>query len=138
MAAWSPTGVAAEVKADVKRPEPSKQQRKAEDDLEEEYDPVSSFVEARKRGETTVYAAATGYNSDEEVYATAKMMDAGLVYSPSPCAIGSRCRYIPPALARLVHAIVIFPLPSRDWFARLVYPPSPRAIGMRRCTPLPR
>ena len=54
-------GVAAEVKADVKKPELSKQQQKAADEAEEEYDPVTSFVEARKRGETTIVANASGY-----------------------------------------------------------------------------
>jgi hypothetical protein len=48
---------------------------------EEEYDPVASFMEARTRGGGATAAAPLasrggGYNSDEEVYATAAALDA--------------------------------------------------------------
>eukprot|EP00959_Pyramimonas_sp_CCMP1952_P329009 6888043-Pyramimonas_sp.AAC.1 len=38
-------------------------------------------------------------------------------------------RYILPPLLRLVLALGIYCLPSRDWFARWVYTASPPAIG---------
>lgn len=49
-------------------------QKKALDTAEEEYDPVMSFVEARSRGEIAAAVVSTsGYGSDEDVYATARV-----------------------------------------------------------------
>lgn len=60
---------------------PAKPEAKVEKFADDEDDPVESFLKARKDAGLTLAAEAlqAGYDSDEEVYAAAKAVDAGLL-----------------------------------------------------------
>lgn len=72
-------GIQEEMRA-VQPPKPPKQ-NKYRDDEEEEDDPMESFLRAKKDVGLTLASEAlhAGYDSDEEVYAAAKAVDAGMV-----------------------------------------------------------
>ncbi|KAF7127196.1 hypothetical protein RHSIM_Rhsim11G0030400 [Rhododendron simsii] len=65
----------------VQPPKPPKQNKHRDDEEEEEDDPMESFLRAKKDVGLTLASEAlhAGYDSDEEVYAAAKAVDAGMV-----------------------------------------------------------
>ncbi|KAL9269967.1 DEAD-box ATP-dependent RNA helicase 24-like protein [Drosera capensis] len=71
-------GINEEVKA---APKPKERTEKYRDDEDEEDDPMESFLRAKRDVGLTLASEAlrAGYDSDEEVYAAAKAVDAGLL-----------------------------------------------------------
>ncbi|KAM7275725.1 hypothetical protein ACFE04_017591 [Oxalis oulophora] len=113
---------------EMKAAPPSKPKEKLErfmDDYED--DPMESFLKAKKDVGLTLAADAlqAGYGSDEEVYAAAKAVDAGLLdYDSDGIPIVTEKRKIEPILP-LDHSLVDYESFSKDF-----YEESPSISGM--------